>query len=165
MSNTKGIIHIRVDDRLIHGQVAGLWTNELNATRLMVINDGISADEAQKSLLRMVAPGTVNTSIISEEKAFNNISQDKYQGQRVFVIVKSPVELLRLIEQGLEIKEINVGNMSNRKDTTTIKQGISVTEEERQAFIDLLDKGVKITTIRIPTDKEVLLTQSDLEQA
>lgn len=78
----KDVVEIRIDDRLIHGQVVGLWTNTLNATRIMVIDDEVSADQAQKQLLRMVAPSTVKTSIISEDKAFNNLKDNRYQGQR-----------------------------------------------------------------------------------
>lgn len=162
MSKLDGIVHIRIDDRLIHGQVAGLWTNELKATRLMVINDQVANDEGQKSLLRMVAPGTVNTSIITEEMAFNNISAGKYAGQRVFVIVKSPVEILNLINKGLPIKTINVGNMSSRDNTEVIKQGISVTVDEKAAFKELLEKGIEITTIRTPSNTESFLKLSNL---
>ncbi|MGG5318486.1 PTS system mannose/fructose/N-acetylgalactosamine-transporter subunit IIB [Enterococcus sp. AZ072] len=162
MSTLEGIIHIRIDDRLIHGQVAGLWTNELKATRLMVINDQVATDDTQKSLLRMVAPGTVNTSIITEETAFANISAGKYAGQRVFVILKSPVEILNLLDRGLPIKRINVGNMSSRDNTEVIKQGISVTTEEKAAFKELLERGIEITTIRTPSNTESFLKLSDL---
>ncbi len=95
------VVDIRVDDRLIHGQVAGLWTNRLAATRIMVIDDEVANDNAQKELLRMVAPASVNTSIITEEKAFNNLSANRYAGQRVFVLVKSPLVLKRLFDRGL----------------------------------------------------------------
>ncbi|MCO7124688.1 PTS sugar transporter subunit IIB [Sporolactobacillus shoreicorticis] len=158
------IIEIRVDDRLIHGQVAGLWTNALQATRLMVIDDAVSQNETQKSLLRMVAPGSVNTSIISEEKAFLNISAGKYVGQRVFVIVKSPVVILNLLKRGLPIKRINIGNISARDDTKVLKSGISVTLTEEKALKEILDAGVQITTIRTPTDPEAFLTKKDLKE-
>ena len=46
----KGIIHIRIDDRLIHGQVATMWTNNLGATRIMVINDEVANNDLQKSV-------------------------------------------------------------------------------------------------------------------
>ena len=68
----KGIVHIRIDDRLIHGQVAAFWTNSLSISRIMVVNDEVAVDEMQKSLLRMVAPASVRTSIISKETAIKN---------------------------------------------------------------------------------------------
>lgn len=153
----EGIIHIRIDDRLIHGQVATLWTNELGATRIMVINDEVANNEIQKTMLRMAAPSNVSTSLITEEKAVNNINNGNYKGQKVLVIVKNPETIVRLMDQGLDIKKINVGNMSTRENTHHIKPSVSITPEEEQAFRVLLDRGVEITAIMVPTDKMVYL--------
>lgn len=155
----KGIIHIRIDDRLIHGQVAMFWTNELSATRIMVINDAVAADPMQKSLLRMAAPSNVATSIISKDSAVTNITSGKYEGQRVFIVVKSPIEILYLVNHGIQIQSINVGNMSGREHTTSLRQNINVTAEELDAFQQLLDKGIEITTVMIPSDAKTYLTQ------
>lgn len=153
----EGIIHIRIDDRLIHGQVATLWTNELGATRIMVINDEVANNEIQKTMLRMAAPSNVSTSLITEEKAVNNINNGNYKGQKVLVIVKNPETVVRLMDQGLDIKKINVGNMSTRENTHHIKPSVSITPEEEQAFRVLLDRRVEITAIMVPTDKMVYL--------
>ena len=82
----KGIIHIRIDDRLIHGQVATMWTNNLGATRIMVINDEVANNDLQKSVLRMAAPSNVSTSIITRETALKNISSGKYEGQKYLLL-------------------------------------------------------------------------------
>lgn len=153
----KGIIHIRIDDRLIHGQVAMFWTNELHATRIMVINDEVANNNMQKSLLRMAAPANVATSIITREKAVENIAAGKYDGQRVLIVVKSPVDILYLVEHGLPIRSLNVGNMSGRDHTTRIRQNINVTDEELSAFKQLLDKDIEITTVMTPNDAKTYL--------
>lgn len=153
----EGIVHIRIDDRLIHGQVATLWTNELNVTRIMVVNDEVANNEVQKTMLRIAAPSNVSTSLISEEKAVHNILSRKYKGQRVLVIVKDPQTIIRLIDNGLDIKKINVGNMSTRDNTRHIKPSVSITPNEERAFHELLDRGVEITAIMVPTDKRIYL--------
>ena len=146
----EGIIHIRIDDRLIHGQVANFWTNDLGATRIMVINDEIANDDIQKSVLRMAAPAGVATSIITKETAVKNITSGKYKGQRVFVILKSPIDLLDLYKLGLDIKTCNVGNLSNRCGTEVLKGNISVTKEEKEALLYLIEQGMEITAIMTP---------------
>lgn len=155
----KGIIHIRIDDRLIHGQVATMWTNNLGATRIMVINDEVANNDLQKSVLRMAAPSNVSTSIITRETALKNISSGKYEGQKVFIVVKSPLDLLYLVKNGLEIKKINVGNMSSKSNTEVIRPSISVTQEEKEAFKELIGMGVEITAIMTPTDPLVYLKE------
>ena len=153
----KGIIHIRIDDRLIHGQVAMFWTNELHASRIMVINDEVANDNMQKSLLRMAAPANVATSIITMDKAVENISAGKYEGQRVLIVVKSPVDILYLLQHGLDIQSLNVGNMSGRDHTTSIRANINVTDEELNAFKQLLAKNIEITTVMTPNDTKTYL--------
>ncbi|MGG7175894.1 PTS system mannose/fructose/N-acetylgalactosamine-transporter subunit IIB [Clostridium neonatale] len=156
----EGIIHIRIDDRLIHGQVATMWTNELGATRIMVINDEVANNDMQKSLLRMAAPPNVSTSIITRETAVKNISAGKYRGQKVFIVVKSPLDILYLLNNGLDIKEINVGNMSAKSNTEVIKTTISVTKEEKEAFKELIERGVEVTAIMTPGAPKVYLKDS-----
>lgn len=153
----KGIIHIRIDDSLIHGQVAMFWTNELHASRIMVINDEVANDNMQKSLLRMAAPANVATSIITKDKAVENISAGKYEGQRVLIVVKSPVDILYLLQHGLDIQSLNVGNMSGRDHTTSIRANINVTDEELNAFKQLLAKNIEITTVMTPNDTKTYL--------
>uniref|UniRef100_UPI00403F2BD7 PTS system mannose/fructose/N-acetylgalactosamine-transporter subunit IIB n=1 Tax=Candidatus Enterococcus willemsii TaxID=1857215 RepID=UPI00403F2BD7 len=153
----EGIIHIRIDDRLIHGQVATQWTNELGATRIMVINDEVAVNDVQKTVLRMAAPPNVATSIINKKTAVTNILNNKYKGQKVLIVLKSPVDVLDLLEMGLVIKNVNVGNMSVREGTRHIRPTVSVNEEEEQAFKKLLAHGVEITTIMVPGDSKVYL--------
>ena len=148
----KGIIHIRIDDRLIHGQVAVLWTGRLNATRIMVINDHIANDPSQKSLMRMVVPEHINTSIIDLNKAVNNIVAGNYDGERVLVVAKSPLELLNIYNRGVHFESINIGNISSRDNTRKLKNGVFVTNDEFSALQQLEDSGVTITMIRTPDE-------------
>ncbi|AQM60100.1 PTS system mannose/fructose/N-acetylgalactosamine-transporter subunit IIB [Clostridium baratii] len=153
----KGIIHIRIDDRLIHGQVAARWSTGLGASRIMVANDQVAADEMQKGILRMVAPPGIATSIISKEKAATNILAGKYANQKVLLVLKSPKDALDLMDRGLEIKEINVGNMAKRDNTVQIKKSLSITKEEFENFKELMNRGVRLTARMVPDESEVLL--------
>ena len=73
----KGINNIRIDDRLIHGQVSTMWSNKLGVTRLMVVNDAVANNDMQKQVLRMAVPAGISSSIITEEKAITNIKNEK----------------------------------------------------------------------------------------
>lgn len=147
-----GIVHIRIDDRLLHGQVCAFWTNTLKLTRIMVANDEVAVDELQKQVLRMAAPSGIRTSIISLEKAATQILAGKYAGQRVLVIIKNPGDALKLIEMGLPIKHINVGNMANRPNTTHYKKSISLTEEEYAQIMKLHEMGIEMDAQMTPEE-------------
>lgn len=117
----EGFVHIRVDDRLIHGQVATRWATGLKVNRIMIIDDAVAVNETEKSILRMAAPAGVNTSILQFEKALANIKNGNYAGQRVMLVVKSPVILVKMMEAGINLLPVNIGNMSNRPGTTQYK--------------------------------------------
>ena len=148
----KGIVHIRIDDRLLHGQVVAFWSNSLQISRVMVINDEVANDELQKTFLRMVAPANIRTSILGKETAVKNILNEKYLGQRVMIIVKNPKDILDLMDLGLHIKEVNVGNMAARKDTIQIKRSVSITNDELGNFLQLEKRGVLLTAMMVPDE-------------
>ncbi|MBU5436847.1 PTS sugar transporter subunit IIB [Tissierella sp. MSJ-40] len=149
-----GIVHVRIDDRLIHGQVAAFWCNSLKIDRIMVANDKVASDDMQKSVLRLVAPPGIRTSIISKETAAANIKAGKYETQRVFLILKNPKDAYELINLGVDLKTINVGNMAHREGAIQIKTNIKVTKEDIEYFLKLKEMGVELTAKMIPDDPE-----------
>ncbi|MCX0291261.1 PTS sugar transporter subunit IIB [Lactobacillus kullabergensis] len=153
----EGIIHVRIDDRMIHGQVATQWSGRLNATRIMVINDSIVNDDMRKTVVRLAAPANVSTSILGRQKALTNIKNGKYKGQRVLLICVSPMDVNYLIDNGLPIKSVNVGNLAQRDGTERIRPSVNVTPEEKDAFKKLIDRGVEVTVIPTPQSPTVYL--------
>lgn len=153
----EGIIHVRIDDRMIHGQVATQWSGRLSATRIMVINDSIVNDDMRKTVVRLATPANVSTSILSRQKALTNIKNGKYKGQRVLLICVSPVDVNYLIDNGLPIKSVNVGNLAQRDGTERIRPSVNVTPEEKEAFKKLIGRGVEVTVIPTPQSPTVYL--------
>lgn len=150
----KGFVHIRIDDRLIHGQVATRWSTGLKINRIMVIDDAVAGNEDEKAILRMAAPAGINTSILPFEKAAANIKNGNYDGQRVMLIVKSPETLVSMMEGGIQLLPVNIGNLSNRPGTTQYKKSISMTAAEREAVEKLLKAGIKVTAQMVPDEPE-----------
>ncbi|MFR7590924.1 PTS sugar transporter subunit IIB [Longibaculum muris] len=151
----EGFVHIRIDDRLIHGQVATRWATGLKVNRIMIIDDQVAVNETEKSVLRMAAPAGVNTSILQFDKAVANIKNGNYAGQRVMLVVKSPVILVKMMEAGIQLLPVNVGNMSNRPGTTQYKKSVSMTDEEKAAVEKLLQAGIKVTAQMVPDEPDV----------
>ncbi len=80
------IIHARVDERLIHGQVAMVWTNTVGATRIVVVNDAAVKDEMMIAALKMAKPAGVKLSILSRSRAIEKFAEKAYEGEKVFLI-------------------------------------------------------------------------------
>lgn len=146
------IIANRIDGRLIHGQVANLWTTKLDITRLMVIDDVVAESTVDKSGLKLATPAGVKLSVLPVKKAADNILNGKYDSQRLMVIAKEPDQFLELVNYGVKIDELNVGNMSQTKETRSIKRSINVTDKDIEMFKQLNDKGIRIISQMVPND-------------
>jgi PTS system mannose-specific IIB component len=145
--------NIRIDSRLIHGQIATTWIKELNPNRLIVVDDTVVTDKVSKMALKMACPSQCKLSIIGVDKCIENMKIDKYADQRVFIIVKNPQTLLALYEGGFKFNEITVGNMASTKESRQIVKSISVTEQDVSSLKTLSNYGVKIMARMVPGEK------------
>lgn len=148
------IIHSRVDERLIHGQVATVWTNTLKAQRIMVVNDLAVKDQIQIGALKMAKPVGVKLSILSRRKAVENIKNGKYDDERVFLITKNIEDMAYLIDNGVALNHFNVGNISQKEGSTVIKKSVSLTPEDIKNIERLLANGVRITAQMLPSESD-----------
>ena len=151
------IVNIRIDERLVHGQVAITWTHTLGATRIMVIDDETVKNDIQKPLLKMACPPGIKLSILSVASAVTNLLANKYDGDKVFIVVKNPETLIRLWDGGFHFEAVNVGNMSGKDDSVQIKKAVSVTPRDVEMFKILDGHGVKLTAQMVPNDEALKL--------
>ncbi len=151
----ENIVNTRIDERLIHGQVAGIWSTSLSTQRIIVANDEASTDPLQKSSLRMAAPSSMRLSVLGVEAAAKNIQSGKYGKQRLFLLFKNPKDVLRFIEAQGPIKTVNVGNMSYKEGAREVTKSIQVLPEEEQIFETIASKGVTVTAQLVPNDPVV----------
>lgn len=149
------IVNIRIDERLIHGQVAAFWTNTLKATRIMVIDDSASRDDVQKMALKMACPAGVKLSILSIEKAVDNLQANKYDGDRIFVVLKGPETCTKMWDLGWRFEEVNVGNMSSGLGTKQVKRSVNVNDEDVANFKKLNALGVRFTAQMVPNEDKI----------
>ncbi|WP_455145057.1 PTS system mannose/fructose/N-acetylgalactosamine-transporter subunit IIB [Streptococcus constellatus] len=146
------IIANRIDGRLIHGQVANLWTTKLNISRIMVVDDEVAENTIEKSGLKLATPAGVKLSVLPVAKAAENILAGKYDSQRLLIVARKPDRFLKLVEAGVPIETLNVGNMSQTSETSSVTRSINVVDEDVAVFHQLNEKGVKLTAQMVPND-------------
>jgi mannose/fructose/N-acetylgalactosamine-specific phosphotransferase system component IIB len=117
------------------------------------VDDEVAESPIEKSGLKLATPAGVKLSVLPIEKAANNILAGKYDSQRLLIVAKKPDRLLKLVERGVPITEINVGNMSQTAETKAITKSINVLPEDIATFKELADKGVKLIAQMVPSDK------------
>ncbi|EOS8088627.1 PTS sugar transporter subunit IIB [Enterococcus faecium] len=148
----ENIVNVRIDERLIHGQVAGIWAPSLHTQRIIVINDEAAADTLQKSSLRITAPTSMRLSVLPVESAAKNIRSGKYGKQRLFLVFKNPTDVLRYLKAGGKLTHVNVGNMSYKEGSKDITKSIKVLEEEIDVFESIAAMDINVTAQLVPND-------------
>ena len=143
------ILLTRIDNRLIHGQVATQWNGSLGANLILVANDAISEDTMRQQLLNMAAPAEVQTRFFSIKKTIEVIHKAS-ERQKIFLLVDNPVDALRLVEGGVPIEKLNIGNMHMEEVATAV----AVNKTDVDAFKKLQELGVKLSIQRVPSTPE-----------
>jgi mannose PTS system EIIAB component len=142
----------RIDDRLIHGQVATRWTKETNVTRIIVVSDEVAADTVRKTLLTQVAPPGVTAHVVDVAKMIRVYNNPKYAGERVMLLFTNPTDVLRVVEEGVKITSVNIGGMAFRQGKTQVNNAVSVDEKDIAAFQKLNERNIELEVRKVSND-------------
>lgn len=145
------ILLTRIDNRLLHGQVATQWTKHIGANLILVANDEVAGNKMRQNLMDMAAPNGVATRYWSIQKTIDNIHKAADR-QLIFIICESPEDVLRLVEGGVPIKEVNVGNMHMAEGKRQVAGVVAVDDKDVEAFEKLRDAGVELEIRKVPTE-------------
>ncbi|MEH2921181.1 PTS mannose transporter subunit IIAB [Samsonia erythrinae] len=145
----------RIDDRLIHGQVATRWTKETNVSRIIVVSDEVAADNVRKTLLTQVAPPGVTAHVVDVEKAVRVYNNPKYAADRVMLLFTNPTDVLTLVENGVNITSVNIGGMAFRQGKTQVNNAVSIDEKDIAAFRELDKRGIELEVRKVSTDSRI----------
>jgi len=146
---------VRIDDRLIHGQVIVGWARSLGVNCIVVANDEFSHDEFQKELVAMACPPNMEILILGVEEAISKFKGGEFEDKRTILLLDTPKDALRLIKEGVKISEINVGGMRSANDRIKILPWVFLNEEEISIFRQIRYLGVKLEARAVPTDPKV----------
>ena len=120
---------------------------------LWLIDDEVAQQRRiEKSGLKLATPAGVKLSILPIAKAADNILAGKYDSQRLFIVARKPDRFLGLVEAGVPLETLNVGNMSQTDETRAITRSINVVDADVEDFHKLHEKGVKLTAQMVPND-------------
>lgn len=140
----------RIDNRLVHGQVGLTWTRTIGANLIVVVDDFAATDEMQQNLMTMTAENSgVDIRFFSVEKTINVINKAS-DSQKIFIVCKTPDVVRKLIDGGIEIKELNVGNMHQSDDKKQYTAKVFLDEKDIEDLLYIDSKGVNIYFQDVP---------------
>lgn len=153
------IVEVRIDDRLIHGQVVGYWVPQFKVERILIVDDEIVNDEIRKNALKFGCPAQCKLSIFGAAKAAEKLNRKIDEGVRVMLLCRTPQPFVDLADNGYLVDHITIGNMSTKVNAKHIHKNIFVSPEECAAFNWLADKGVQLSIQYTPVDTKIDATK------
>lgn len=161
-NSTAKITALRVDDRLIHGQVAMTWTKQLAVQGIVVANDEAANDNTQKMALKMAVPGGIKSLIKPVDEAIRILNNPKASSMRILVLTRTVKDALKIRQSVGEIGFLNVGN-TGRFDGIDVSEKlvltptIMLTKAEQQALKELVALDPKACMQQVPNDEQKLV--------
>jgi mannose/fructose/sorbose-specific phosphotransferase system IIB component len=146
---------VRIDDRLIHGQIVMAWSKAIAVKRMVVIDDQVAADVIRKMLLETVAPPGVKVSVFTTAQGIQALQDNKFGNEKLLLLCTNPMTIVLLIEGGIMINKVNIGGMSFSLGKTQLTKAVSVDENDRKAFKRLHEHGVVLEIQILPNDTPV----------
>ena len=128
------ILLTRIDNRLIHGQVATQWNSTLGSNLILVANDDVSTNTMRQNL----------------QKTIDVIGKASPR-QKIFIVAETPEDVLTLVKGGVPIKKVNIGNMHMSEGKRQVATSVAVNDEDVAAFKELQELGVELEIRRVPS--------------
>ncbi|MEP7322557.1 MAG: PTS sugar transporter subunit IIB [Saprospiraceae bacterium] len=146
---------IRIDDRLVHGQVSFTWTPSLGIDCIVVTNDKVVKDDFQKMTLGLAKPAGVKLLIKSVVDSIVFLNDEKNKHLKILVLINSVKDAHSLAIGVAGIHSINFGGLRVREGAKLISKAIAVTEEDIVLIKELLQRDIELEIRQVPTDEKI----------
>ena len=133
---------VRIDDRLIHGQIVAAWAKSLSIKRIWIVDDVVSKDVFITNVMKMVAPPDTELVITGTDQILKLVKEYDESDKNTLILVKYPMVAKQLFDAGLQHRELNVGGMGANAERKKLFKNISASEEDAERNAGKRSKGI-----------------------
>lgn len=148
-------ILVRVDNRLVHGQILEAWVPYFRADCIVVLNDDVAGDVFRESVIRMVVPSEIEVQVHGVEEFAEHFNPGEWSGRRTIVLIRDIRDALRAFRKGFSFSRINIGNVHNDDGKCCVTASIFLDELDVKALNELVESGVTVELRCIPQDNPI----------
>ncbi len=150
---------LRVDHRLLHGQVAFSWTQYVGADCILIAHDSVPGDELRKTTIKLAKPPSVKLVIKNINDSIEAIKSGVTDKYNLFIVVESVNDAWRIASAIDEIKSINLGGIKAKEGSKNISKAINLLPTEIEQLQQLVGKGVEVEIRQVPNDRKQLFAE------
>ncbi|MDY0187862.1 MAG: PTS sugar transporter subunit IIB [Syntrophus sp. (in: bacteria)] len=153
MQNDYDIVLVRVDDRLIHGQILEAWLPFLKASCIIVADDGVATDFFRETVMRMAVPNETEVLFRSIDALSGNYPCKPESGKRTLVLFSCISDAVRAYESGFRFSKLNIGNVYNENGERICSPSVLLGSQDMDFLKDLVRDNVTIQLQRVPRER------------
>lgn len=147
----------RIDDRLIHGQVATVWAKRTGIERILVVSDEVAKDRLRKFLLSQAVPPGIKANVVTINKMVEVYDHELFEGIRVMLLFTNPQDVEAIIRSGVKLTTVNIGGMRFIEGKRMVTNFVSVDEKDIESFKYLHTQAIELEVRKVPADRRVNL--------
>ena len=144
---------IRIDSRLLHGQVATSWTKTVKPDRIIVVSDSVAKDKLRKNMIMQAAPPGVHANVVPIKKMVEVSKDPRFGDTHALVLFETPEDILKAVNAGLDLKgkTINVGSMAHKVVKVAVTKAVSLDQTDIDTYKELIKDGLKFDVKMLPS--------------
>jgi mannose/fructose/N-acetylgalactosamine-specific phosphotransferase system component IIB len=146
---------VRIDDRMIHGQVVLGWARVLKPDRIVLANDRIAGNSWERKFYTASVPSQVKLSFLTLAETTVEYFNELFKDESVLILFDSVGDIFNVIESGVMFDNINVGGLHFRPGAEEILPYVFLTEEDKRLLRELVKRGVTLIAQDIPGNPSV----------
>jgi PTS system mannose-specific IIB component len=132
------------------------WLGHIKAKRIIIVDDDVYNDEFLKQVLLLAAPLSTEVVIFNVEKMAEKFKNNNDEAPTI-LLFKSPLGVLKLLESGADLKNVDIGNMGAKPGRNKICKNVYANESELELFEEIQNKGCKLFIHMLPNDPVITL--------
>lgn len=146
------VLYVRIDDRLIHGQVVDGWLKPFDINQVLVVSDRISQEPLQKTLMQLAATETIAVATLNVLDSIEWLRKKQAGAEKIMILASSPQEILRLLENGIAFPGVVLGGLHSSGHELEISPSLKLSREDCDSLKRIAQRGVKVEAQSIPAE-------------
>jgi mannose/fructose/sorbose-specific phosphotransferase system IIB component len=154
------LVQVRIDDRLIHGQVVVGWRSVLKMERIILCSDEVANSEWQRTIYMSAVTNDIKASVLTLDQTIGALKTNKFEPERVLLLVDNPKTVVDLVDAGVHINQVNVGGMHFKPGKNQIAPFIFVDDNDVENFKILNERDIELDGRDVPTRPSISISKA-----
>ena len=148
---------VRIDDRLIHGQIVLGWARLLKPDRIVVANDRVAKNNWERKFYTSSVPKHIKVSFLTLEETARDLLNNLYKNESVMILFETTKDAYLVVEKGVRFEEINIGGLHHREGANEVLSYVFLTQEDTNLLRELVKQKIRLFAQDIPGNQPTIL--------